>query len=184
MRKTYSFAALAGILLVIFVMLSSGDIKSRYDGGGRDMVEELYYQAVKQNESLEAIEDDIEKFYKKKQEALEKYSSYSSYNSRYYYDAKANVAGITDAATRQKATDILTVSETRYKTSVAEWERNITSLQVKEKELNDLHSLLKIMFSEKMINRYQSGNFPDGSKLNEANNELQSVIEKIKAITR
>ncbi|HRF18473.1 MAG TPA: hypothetical protein PK977_09900, partial [Chitinophagaceae bacterium] len=69
---------LAGLLLIVFIVLTSGDYKGRYDGGYKDMVDELYSLAVKQNENLETIEDDIEKFYKKKSEALEKYNSYTA----------------------------------------------------------------------------------------------------------
>lgn len=54
------------------------------------MVDELYSLAVKQNENLETIEEDIEKLYKKKLEALEKYNSYTAYNNRYYADARTN----------------------------------------------------------------------------------------------
>lgn len=184
MRKTYPLAALAGLLLIVFVVLTSGDYKGRYDGGYKDIVDELYDQAVKQSESLEAIEESIEKFYKKKQESLEKYNSYTSYNSRYYSDARARAVSITDATTRQKAIDRINSSESRYKASMAGWDTQMASLNAGEKELKDLHALLKIMTSEQLISKYQSGNIPDNSKLKDANNDLQFVIEKIRAITR
>lgn len=184
MRKTYPLAALAGLLLIVFIVLTSGDYKGRYDGGYKDLVDELYSQALKQNENLETIEEDIEKFYKKKSEALEKYNSYTAYNNRYYADARANAASITDTATRQKAYALITKSEARYKTKITGWQTTITSLNKNEMELKDLHTLLKIVVTEPMMEKYQNNNLPESSKANEANGDLQQLIQKIKAITQ
>jgi hypothetical protein len=94
MKKKYiSFALLFVCAISAVLLLSSGISKeSRYDGGGRNLVEELYEQAVKQNDNLESIEDDIEKFRKKKYEAVEKYNGFTSYNNRYYTDARETAA--------------------------------------------------------------------------------------------
>lgn len=184
MRKTYPLAALAGLLLVVFIVLTSGDYKGRYDGGYKDLVDELYSQAVKQNENLETIEEDIEKFYKKKSEALEKYNSYTAYNSRYYADARANAASIADTATRQKAYALITKGENRYKAKTAGWQATIASLNKNEMELKDLHTLLKIVVTEPLMEKYQNNNLPESSKANEANSDLQQLIQKIKAITQ
>ena len=184
MRKTYPLAALAGLLLIVFIVLTSGDYKGRYDGGYKDMVDELYSQAVKQNENLETIEDDIEKFYKKKSEALEKYNSYTAYNNRYYTDARANAASIADTATRQKAYALITKVENRYKAKTAGWQATIASLNKNEKELKDLHTLLKIVVTEPLMEKYQNNNLPESGKANEANSDLQQLIQKIKAITQ
>lgn len=184
MRKTYPLAALAGLLLFVFIVLTSGDYKGRYDGGYKDLVDELYSQAVKQNENLETIEEDIEKFYKKKTEALEKYNSYTAYNNRYYYDARANAASVADSATRQKAYALITKGESRYRTKTAGWQATIASLSKNEMELKDLHTLLKIVVTEPMMEKYQSNNLPEGTKATEANSDLQQLIQKIKAITQ
>ncbi|HEX4876419.1 MAG TPA: hypothetical protein VFV31_07075 [Chitinophagaceae bacterium] len=183
MRKAISITAIAGIFLLMFILLTSGDIKSRYDGGSKDLVDELYFQAVKQNNNLEAIEEDIEKFYKKKSEAMEKYNSFTAYNSRYYSDARANANAISDSLTRKKAVDIIFKGESRYQSKLAGWQSIITSLNKNEKELNELHNLLKILVTEPMMEKYQQNNLPERSKALEANDELQKVIQKIKAIT-
>lgn len=184
MRKAISFTALAGIFLLLFILLTSGDIKSRYDGGSKDLVDELYFQAVKQNNNLEAIEEGIEKFYKKKSEAMEKYNSFTAYNSRYYSDARANANNIADTSTRKKAFEIITKGETRYRSKLAGWQSIITSLNKNEKELSDLHNLLKILVTEPMMEKHQQNNLPESSKALEANDDLQKVIQKIKAITQ
>ena len=164
------------------ITLSAGDVKR--PGGSRDMVEELYDQAAKQRDDLEEIEESIEKFHRKKYEALEKYNSYIAYNNRYYTDAKARAATISDPAVKQKANDLLGKSEGRYKANLAEWENNIASMNNKERELSDLHSLLELMVTEPIIAKYQGSNKPDISKLKEANTDLQSVIERIKVLTK
>ena len=183
MRKAYKFLAFAAGIAIVIVTLTSG-ISKEYSGGGyKDLVEELYDQAVKQNDNLKSIEDGIDKFEKKKEEALAKYNSFTSYNYRYYNDAKAKATTITDATTKQKAIDIISKSEIRYNNKLTEWKLAIAALNTRETELNDLHALLKITITEQMIDKYQTTELPDNSKLKEATNDLPGLIQKIKAIT-
>lgn len=181
MRKLFLFPllVLSAIILLSGISKDSGD-----DGGGGNLVEEIYWQTVKQNDQLEKIEDGISKFYKKKNEALEKYNSYTSYNNRYYTDARLKAAQITDSAAKQKATQLIQQSENRYRSSLTDWLAQINQLNAKEKELNNLHLLLELMIADPVMQQYQSDNFPDRTRLKEAEAELQAVIEKIKAITR
>ena len=184
MKKYYKIAAFIVAIAITTITLTSGITKDSRSGGGRDLVEELYEQAVKQNDNLEAIEDGIEKFYKNRDEAFEKYNNFTSYNNRYYTDAKSNASTIADAATKQKAYDIISKSEAGYKVKMADWQNTIATLNSNEKELTDLHTLLKILITEAMIQKYQSSALPDNAKLKEANGDLLKVIEKIKSITK
>jgi hypothetical protein len=185
MKKNYKIAAFIVAITIIAITLTSG-IKKDYSrsGGYKDLVEELYDQAVKQNDNLESIEDGVEKFYKTRTEAIEKYNSYTSYNNRYYTDAKANAAIIIDPATKQRAYDLISKSETAYKAKIANWQNTIAVLNANEKELNDLHVLLEIMIADTMIEKYQNAALPGQTKLKETNADLLKVIEKIKAITK
>lgn len=184
MRKYYKIAALVVVIAIISFTLTSGITKERSDGGGKDLVEELYDQAAKQNDNLESIEDGIGKFYKKKNEAVEKYNSFTYYNNRYYSDAYSKAATIADAATKQRANELISKSEAAYKLKLADWQTRIAALNAKERELNDLHTLLKVMITEPMIARYQTNEFPDNGKLKEAADDLEKVIGQIKAITK
>lgn len=185
MKKVYQTIALIVLVSAAVVTLTSGISKEmRYDGGGRDLVEELYEQAVKQNDNLKAVEDGIERFYKKRQDAEEKFNNYTYYNSRYYSDAKAKAAPVADSTTKQKATDLITKSENRLAAKLAEWKNTIAVMDANERQLRDLHALLKITVTVPMIEKYQADNLPDYSKLKEAGDELRTVIEKIKAITK
>lgn len=182
MKKYFKIAAFAAAVLLIAITLTSGIDKSR--GGYKDLVEEFYDQAVKQNSNLETIEDDIENFYKKREESIEKYNNFTSYNNRYYTDARARAATIADATIKQRAGEHITKSETAYRAKMVSWQNSIITLDNNEKELRDLHVLLKIMIATPVIEKYQQNNLPDNSKLNEANADLLKVIEKIKAITK
>jgi molybdopterin converting factor small subunit len=185
MKKMFKIIAFVVLITITALTLTSGISKDKIrDGGDKDLVEELYREAIKQNDNLEAIEDDIEKFYKSKTEALEKYNSFLAYNNRYYSDARSKVAAISEAATKQKAYDLISKSEANYHAKIARWQQATSVLIASEKELDELHGLLKIMTTESMIQKFQGSSFPDDGKLKEANMELQKVIERIKAITK
>ena len=182
MKKYFKIAAFAAAVLLIAITLTSGIDKR--SGGYKDLVEEFYDQAVKQNSNLETIEDDIASFYKKREDAIEKYNSFTSYNNRYYTDARARAATIADEAIKQRASDHINKSETAYRARMTSWQSSITTLNNNERELRDLHVLLKIMIATPVIEKYQQNNLPDNNKLNEANTDLLKVIEKIKASTK
>ena len=184
MRKASTFAALIIVLSIFIIGLSSGITKNSRDGGGKDLVEELYFQAVKQNDNLKSIEDAIESFHRKKDDALEKYAGFTYYNNRYYTDAKTNATQISDGTLRQKTNDLINKSETAYHARLAEWSNIIATMKEKEKELRDLHVQLMVMTTLPSIEKYQSSSLPDPTKAKEANTELQLVIDKIRAITR
>jgi hypothetical protein len=179
MKKTYRIAVFVAIIAITAITLTSG-ISKENSGGERNLVDELYSQAVKQNDNLRLIEDDIDRFNKKRDEALDKFYSFVSYNNRYYSDAKAKAATIAGAASRQSALDIINKSEARYNSRISDWQVIITSLDKNEKELSDLHALLKIFITEPMIDKYQTTALPDNAKAKEANGDLMKVIEKIK----
>lgn len=183
MKGIYRVTILVIIVSTAIITLTSGTSKE-YSGGERNLVDELYSQAVKQDNNLESIEDDIQKFYKKRDEALEKYNSFISYNGRYYSDAREKAMMISGTAAKQRANDIISASEAKYNALVAGWRATITDLNNNEKELRDLHALLKIVITEPMINKYQISSLPDNAKAKEANSDLLKVIERIKAITK
>lgn len=179
MKKYFKLAALAAAVLVTVITLTSG-IDNR-SGGYKDLVDELYAQAVKQNSNLESIEDGITAFYKKREDALEKYNSFTSYNSRYYADARSHANTIPDAATKQRAADLVNKSEAAYLSKLSNWQTSITSLNSKERELKSLHELLKLVIVTPVLENYQQNNLPDNGKLNEANGNLAATDRKDKS---
>lgn len=182
MKKYFKLAALAALVLISVITLTSGIDKR--SGGYKDLVDEFYEQAVKQNSNLKSIEEGITAFYKKREDALEKYNSFTSYNSRYYADARSHTNNIPDAATKQRAAELISKSEAAYLAKLSNWQTSITSLNNKERELKSLHELLKLVITTPVLENYQQNNLPDNSKLNEATGDLQQLIDKIKAITK
>ncbi|HMK25341.1 MAG TPA: hypothetical protein VK483_04865, partial [Chitinophagaceae bacterium] len=127
MKKAFRMIVFVLIIGITAITLTSGTSRD-YNGGDRNLVDELYSQAVKQNDNLESIEDDIERFYKKRDDAMEKYYSFTAYNSRYYTDAREKAATIADAATKQRANDIISKSEAGYTAKLADWQNTIAAL--------------------------------------------------------
>ncbi len=167
------------------VTLTSGNLKSSSrDEEYNDLVEQLYQQEVKINDALETIQNDMEAFYKKRNIVLEKYNNYVNYNNRYYEDAKNNANRIKSIHTKQKIIDELSISEANYKIKLNDWYNTITTLNNNEKELTDLHQLLKIKITIAIIESYQTKELPSTTEAKSANTELIKIIEKIKAITK
>jgi hypothetical protein len=182
MKKNYSLAVLC-LLMVTVITLTSGISKSDKGGYG-DIVERLYSQEVKRNGTLKNIEESIDAFYRKKEASLEKFNGFSYQNNEYYKDANARANIITDAAAKQKALDIIRKSEEAYRANVASWQGLITTLNNNERQLKDLHQLLKITVTIPVIEAYQKTELPSTTDATTTNNELLKIIEAIKTITK
>jgi hypothetical protein len=180
------FLLLTAIITICIITLTSGISKSSSDryGGGNDLVEQLYQQEIKRNTSLNDIEDGIEDFYKKRNDALEKYNIFSTYNNRYYTDAKNKANYIQNITTKQYALESINKSIANYNAKMTDWNTIITMLNANEKELVDLHHLLKINITLPIIENYQQKELPSTVDAKSANTDLLKIIEKIKAITK
>jgi hypothetical protein len=183
-RKVIKFILAFAAIAVLIITLQSNSIRKDYGGGDRDVVEQLYQVEVKNNSNLSDIEDGIEAFYKKKKDAYAAYNTFTNFNTNYYIDAKRKANTINDATTKQKALDILTKSETAYFAKMTEWNATIATLNANEKELYNLHSLLKITVTEPVVAAYQTKELPDNKAATAVNTELTKIIEKIKVITK
>jgi hypothetical protein len=79
---------------------------------------------------------------------------------------------------------LITKSETAYRAKLTNWQNLLAALTASEKELGDLHNLLMLAVTEPMIQKSQAGSLPDDSKAKEASQDLQQLINRIKAITK
>jgi len=183
MKRMFKLSAYALIFALTVLTLTSGITKER-SGGRGNLVDELYNQAERQNSTLGNIADDIERFYKKKADALEKYNSFSAYHNHYYTDAKFNITLINDSTIKQKAANILKASETAYRNKLIDWQNTIAALYKNEQELKDLQELLKIMTTVPIVEKTQNSDLPSSDNIKQAQADLQKVIQKIKEITK
>jgi hypothetical protein len=183
MKRIFKIAAFVFVFALTVITLSSGVTKER-SGGRGNLVEELYHQAERQNSTLENIANDIERFYKKKSDALEKYNVFAAYHNQYYTDAKFSITEINDSTIKEKAANVIKTSETAYRTKLVDWQNTIATLYKQEQELKDLQQLLKIMTTVPIIEKAQNSDLPSSDNIKQAQADLLKVIQKIKEITK
>jgi hypothetical protein len=183
MKRLFKIAAYVFVFALTVITLSSGVTKER-SGGRGNLVDELYNQAERQNSTLESIANDIERFYKKETDALEKYNEFTAYHNHYYTDAKFSITAVNDSIIKQKAANVIKTSETAYRAKLVDWQNTIATLYKQEQELKDLQQLLKIMTTVPVVEKAQNSDLPSSENIKQAQTDLLKVIQKIKEITK
>ncbi len=157
------------------------EIKS-YSRSG-DLTEELYQELVGKNPALKKLEDDLDAFRPKPKELTDKFNKYDSKSNSYYSSANYKAAAITDSLLRMKIFSLITTSNKQYSTKTAELNSLLKQISKNGATLNDHHSVLKIVLTLPMIEKYQDDNKPDKKEFKNLIKQQEDLIERTDSLT-
>jgi hypothetical protein len=157
------------------------EIKS-YSRSG-DLTEELYQELVGKNPALKKLEDDLDAFRPKPNELTDKFNKYDSKSNSYYSSANYKAAAITDSLLRMKILSLITTSNKQYSTKTAELNSLLKQIAKNGATLNDHHSVLKIVLTLPMIEKYQDDNKPDKKEFKNLIKQQEDLIERTDSLT-
>lgn len=157
------------------------EIKS-YSRSG-DLTEELYEELVAKSPELKKLEDNLDAFIPKPNELEEKFNKYNSKSNSYYNSADYKATAITDSLLRKKVLSLITTSKDKYSNRTAELNSLIELISKNGATLNDHHSILKIVLTLPMIEKYQTENLPDKKEFNDLIKEQQKLIQRADSLT-
>ncbi len=154
---------------------SSSEIfsKRRYD----DLVESLYNELAEKTPGLMKLENEIDDLSESKDDSLELFEKYDSKNQSYFNSADRHVAQIKDSVLRDKLKILIATSLTKYNSSVSPHTEILKSIGTKELVLNDLHTIVKIVSTLPVIEKYQKDNLPKTTPLEGYSKQLDNTIK-------
>ena len=157
------------------------EIKS-YSRSG-DLTEELYQELVDKTPALKKLEDDLDAFRPKPNDINEKFNQYNSKSNSYYSSANYKATAITDSLLRMKIVALITTSNKQYSTKTAELNSLLQQISKNGATLNDHHSVLKIVLTLPIIEKYQDDNKPDKKEFKNLINEQENLILRTDSLT-
>jgi hypothetical protein len=149
--------------------------------GQYDLTQELYEELVRKNAELQKLEKDIEAF--NPNVASEKFFKYDNKSVNFYNSANEKANSITDSLLKKRISSIILTSKNKYQIKTNELNSILNSISQNTTKLKDHHSVLKIILTLPLIEKYQKDNIPDKNEFNSLDTEQQKLIKRIDNLT-
>ena len=161
----------------------SNDILSIRKSRDKDILHNLYKQAVKKDSQLQLLENELGKIEERSNDSLAVLWEFMDYNSLYYLSAERFAAGIIDSNLRSAVMAYLNKSDKKLQDKMAGHKLSATEIVALQTELDYQHMLMKIVITEELMQEYQK-NEPAIEPLVNSKNELKQLIDKSKTYTK
>ena len=157
------------------------EIKS-YSRSG-DLTEELYQELVGKTPALKKLEDDLDVFIPKPNDLKDKFNQYDSKSHSYYNSANYKATAISDSLLKKKIISLIMTSNNKYSAKTAELNMLLKQISKDGATLNDHHSVLKIVLTLPMIEKYQDDNMPNKKEFKDLINQQEKLIIQTDSLT-
>jgi predicted transcriptional regulator len=157
------------------------DIKSY--GRSGDLTEELYQELVDKMPALKKLEDDIDAFEPKPNDIKDKFNKYDSKSNSYYSSSNYKASAISDSLLKAKIISLITASNKKYTNKTAELNSLLKQISKNGATLNDHHSVLKIVLTIPIIEKYQDDNKPSKKEFKDLISEQVKLILQTDSLT-
>lgn len=154
------------------------DVKSAYSRSS-NLVDKLYDELADKIPALKKIEDDISALGPKSNEAIEKFASYNGKSESYYGSAGNYAATISDSVLRKQIEEVIQASNKAYKNKTAHLGALLDQMAKQSTNLNDHHTMLKILVTLPLIEEYQKNSQPSDKDFQAVLKTQQQIINQI-----
>ena len=152
--------------------------------GNGDILESLYKEIVDKDPDLKELENQVAGLNDHKEDSVEVFNNYKNRNDLYYSTAIAVGGTVKDSVIREKIKTMLTNSRENFTAGMSTPDNLVTRLRNKEISLADMHTLLKITKTLKVIEQYQKDNLPSGKPIESVIKELDQVTRKAETLSK
>jgi hypothetical protein len=161
---------------------SSFEIASKR--GYDDLVESLYNELVTKNTALKKLEDNIADLNTSRNDTTSLFDKFSEKNQAYFNAANRHISEIKDSLLREKMSSLIAANLTKYNTSIARHNELLNMIERKQLTIADLHTMLKIVKTLPLIERYQHDNLPGTKSMEGYINRQDETIQLADTLSR
>lgn len=146
-------------------------------GYGKDMVDALFADVLKQDTALQALLNALDKQMVAHGDSLERIRRYEAQNGSYYEAALAHTEQLSDSVERDQQRGILQQSEARYSASMAASRDLMQRYDLAQRRTTELVELIKLKRTLALMEKYQLQERP-------ADAVLKAELERIKMLEK
>jgi len=144
---------------------NSADYDIISKGRREDMVESLYDEQVGKNADLKLLEDKLDALRAGWNDSVQAFNRFNDKNKIYYNVASEHIEGIKDSVLRDKIKVLVAGSLKKYQSLTAGHNELLKTIDTQNLTLADLHTVLKIVRTLPLIEKYQQDNLPSTKPL-------------------
>jgi predicted transcriptional regulator len=148
-----------------------------------DLTEELYLELVDKSPALKNLENDLDSFRPKPNELKEKFSQYDTKSKSYFSSANYKASAIADSLLKKKIIGLIMTSSNKYSTKTAELNSLLKQISKNGATINDHHTVLKIVLTLPIIEKYQEDNKPKKNEFKDVINQQEKLILRTDSLT-
>jgi predicted transcriptional regulator len=152
------------------------EIKS-YNRSG-DLTEVLYQELVEKTPALKKLEDNLDAFSSKPNELIYNFNRFDSKSTSYYCSANNLAMEISDSLLRMKIVSLIANSSSQYAAKTANLNSLIEQFNKNGATLNDYHTVLKIVLTIPLIEKYQDDNMLDNKEFKNVAKQQKTLISQ------
>ena len=149
-----------------------------------DLIESLYNELADKSPELKDLENKIERITKSKSDSTESFDKYNAKNQEYFTSANRHIDQIKDSILRDKIKTLISNSLIKYNSKILRHINLLNSIDTRTATLNDLHTILKIIKTLPLIEKYQTDNIPTTKSLDGYSRQLDETIKYADTLTK
>ena len=161
----------------------SASYEIRSKRGSDDLVENLYGDLVDKTPELKALEYKIDNLYSSKDDSTKSFNRFDLKSLSYYSSAENHVEQIKDSLLKNKMKALIANSLSEYHSAISSHTAILKSIDTKYLALGDLHTMIKIIRTLPLIEKYQQDNLPTIKSLEGLSRHLDRTIKYADSIS-
>ncbi|WP_426482700.1 hypothetical protein [Chryseobacterium sp. R2ACT005] len=161
----------------------SGSIKKNatYSRGG-NLVNEIYEELIKNDKSLQELDNRIENIQKETETAISEYDDIIGKSEIYYNDATTLSSSVTDSITKKQIEEEIKASSKKYDVKTQAIRDLIGKIKANKAVLYDQYIVFKIRKTLPEIEKYQNAHPLKTDSLNQFINKQNQLLGELKKL--
>ena len=150
---------------------------------GSDLVDELYAELVEKSPELKELEKELADFEEVPSVTQNLFYRYDVKSNQFYANANGFASDIKDSISKKKILDFIENSSKKYDSKTKELQALVNEIADSHNTINDNHTILKIVLTLGILEKYQNENLPKTDKFLETIEMQKQLNAKVTAKT-
>lgn len=155
---------------------------SNSGGGGVNYVESFYNDLLENSPTLKKLEKDLSDMRIHENDLDDKKHSFEYKPDQYYNDAKYKATLIQDSVLKRKMLSLIQNSNTHYNSKLTSLNSLMDQMSQNNIKLEDHHSVLKLVLTLPIIEKYQKDNYPNEKEYKEFIQTQSRMIQRMDSL--
>lgn len=155
----------------------SGSLKSYRKG---NMVDQIYYELIKNDKNLKALDDKIIEINEESRQVLAVYGETLQKSESFYLDAHSHAASIKDSLLKQQLEKEIKISSGQYDLKISKVKDLVAKINTNNDNISNLYTAFKVRKALPEIEKYQNAHPLKTDSLESFINKQSQLLNELK----